>query len=84
MVIAGVILVVLGLAGAINACVTGLADRGLVVAGVAGLVFAAGCALIVIGAGRLGYHYRPKGAPPGDMSLDEPQDPRDIPRGQPR
>jgi hypothetical protein len=34
---------------------------------VAGLSFATGIVLLAVGAARRGYHYRPVGAPPGDM-----------------
>lgn len=61
----GAALVVLGIAGSVNACVT--EDADYVLALFAGLAFAIGCVLLAIGAARRGYHHRPLGAPPGDM-----------------
>jgi hypothetical protein len=65
MLVLGAVLVVLGIAGSANACVS--EDRNLTMALIAGLSFAIGCVLLAIGAVRRGYHYRPEGAPPGDM-----------------
>ena len=65
MLILGAVLVVLGIAGSVNACMS--EDRNLTVALIAGLSLAVGMLLLAIGGARRGYHYRPEGAPPGDM-----------------
>ena len=63
--ILGAALVALGIAGSVNACMS--EDQDLTVALIAGLSLAAGCILLAVGGARRGYHYRPEGAPPGDM-----------------
>lgn len=68
--IAGVILTVLGLAGSVNACQTDT-DPDYIVAAISGLSFAAGLVCLAVGAARRGYHRRPLGAPPGDMDPDK-------------
>jgi hypothetical protein len=78
MLILGAALVVLGIAGSVNACMS--EDRDLTVALIAGLSLASGCVLLAIGGARRGYHYRPQGAPPGDMdpqkaNLPAPENP---------
>ena len=65
MLVLGAVLVVLGIAGSVNACVS--EDRDVTMALIAGLSLAIGCVLLAVGAARRGYHYRPEGAPPGDM-----------------
>ena len=75
----GAALVVLGIAGSINACST--EDGDAVLSVFAGLAFASGCVVLALGAARRGYHYRPIGAPPGDMDpekaeLPTPDNPR--------
>ncbi|HTM33996.1 MAG TPA: hypothetical protein VL263_21945 [Vicinamibacterales bacterium] len=65
MLVLGAALVVLGIAGSANACMS--EDRNLTMALIAGLSLAIGCVLLAVGAVRRGYHYRPEGAPPGDM-----------------
>jgi hypothetical protein len=65
----GAALVVLGIAGSVNACVT--EDADYVLSLFAGLAFAIGCVLLAVGAARRGYHYRPVGAPPGDMDPEK-------------
>ena len=65
----GAVLVVLGIAGSVNACVT--EDGDSMMSLFAGLSFAVGCVLLAVGAGRRGYHYRPIGAPPGDMDPEK-------------
>jgi hypothetical protein len=80
--IGGFILFVVGLAGAVNACLAGPGDRDTATAAVSGLLFALGLSLLAIGAAKRGYHRRPIGAPPGDMDPDKatstppPEDPR--------
>jgi hypothetical protein len=69
MLVLGAVLVVLGIAGSVNACVS--EDRDLTMALVAGLSFATGCVLLAVGGVRRGYHYRPEGAPPGDMDPEK-------------
>jgi hypothetical protein len=69
MLVLGAVLVVIGMAGSVNACVTENADYLLSM--FAGLAFAAGCVLLAVGATRRGYHYRPTGAPPGDMDPEK-------------
>jgi hypothetical protein len=78
MLVLGAVLVVLGIAGSVSACVT--EDRDLTMALVAGLSLATGAVLLVVGGARRGYHYRPEGVPPGDMDpekaeLPAPQNP---------
>jgi hypothetical protein len=65
MLVLGAVLVMLGIAGSVNACVS--EDRNFTMALIAGLSLAIGSVLLAVGAVRRGYHYRPKGAPPGDM-----------------
>ena len=65
----GAALVLLGFAGSVNACVT--EDPDYVMSLFAGLAFAVGCVLLALGAARRGYHYRPLGAPPGDMDPEK-------------
>ena len=65
----GALLVVVGIAGSVNACVT--EDGDSMVSLAAGLSFAIGCVLLILGAARRGYHYRPVGAPPGDMDPEK-------------
>jgi hypothetical protein len=62
MLVLGAVLVVLGIAGSVSACVT--EDRDLTMALVAGLSLATGAVLLVVGGARRGYHYRPEGVPP--------------------
>ena len=69
--IGGVVLFVVGLAGAVNACLAGPDDRETTQAAVSGLLFAIGLTLVAVGAARRGYHRRPLGAPPGDMDPDK-------------
>jgi hypothetical protein len=69
MLVLGAVLVVLGIAGTVSACVS--EDGNLNMALVAGLSFAVGCVLLAIGGVRHGYHYRPEGAPPGDMDAEK-------------
>ena len=69
MLVLGAVLVVVGIAGSINACVTEDADD--VMSLFAGLAFAVGCVLLAVGGMRHGYHYRPAGAPPGDMDPEK-------------
>ena len=74
----GALLVLAGVAGSVNACVS--ADGDYVMSAFAGLSLAVGCVLLAVGAARRGYHYRPVGAPPGDMDrekaeLPTPQNP---------
>jgi hypothetical protein len=61
----GIVLVVAGIAGSVNACAS--EDADYVMSLFAGLSLAIGCVLLAVGAARRGYHYRPAGAPPGDM-----------------
>jgi hypothetical protein len=65
MLVLGAALVVLGIAGSVSACMS--EDRNLTVALIAGFSVAMGCVLLALGGARRGYHYRPEGAPPGDM-----------------
>lgn len=67
--IAGAVLVIIGIAGSANACLS--EDQDYVMSLFAGLAFAVGCVLMAVGAGRRGYHYRPVGAPPGDMDPEK-------------
>lgn len=82
MMIGGFVLFVVGLAGAVNACLAGPNDRDTTIAAVSGLLFALGLSLLAFGAARRGYHRRPLGAPPGDMDPGKatlhppPDDPR--------
>lgn len=71
MLIAGVVLVLAGLGGAVNACLAAPDDPDFVVAAISGLLLAAGLVLLAVGAGKHGYHYRPLGAPPGDADPDK-------------
>jgi hypothetical protein len=84
MMISGIVLFVVGLAGAANACLAGPDDRDTTVAAVSGLLFAVGLCLIALGAAKRGYHSRPVGAPPGDMDPDKTttQPPPEDPRGR--
>ena len=65
--VVGVVLVALGLGGAIYASQGDLSDGGLLVAGLSGLALAIGMTCLGFGAFRRGYHYRPIGSPPHDM-----------------
>jgi hypothetical protein len=67
----GVVLVILGLAGAVSACQRGAEGPDLLVATISGLATAAGLALIGVGGMRRGYHYKPRGEPPADMDPDK-------------
>ena len=71
LIIGGVVLFVVGLAGAVNSCLAGPDDRETTQAAVSGLLFALGLTLIAVGAAKRGYHRRPLGAPPGDMDPDK-------------
>lgn len=71
LIVGGFVLVLLGLGGTVSACQTGAEDRDMVMSVLAGLAVAIGLALIGIGGMRGGYHYRPHGAPPGDMDPDK-------------
>lgn len=76
MVLIGVLLVLAGTGGAMNACLTaGPEDSDLVLSVVSGLAFATGIVLIALGGARHGYHYRPLGAPPGDADPDKVDSP---------
>jgi hypothetical protein len=78
MLVLGAVLLVIGIAGSVNACVT--EDPDYVLSLGAGLSFATGIVLLAIGAAKRGYHYRPVGAPPGDMDPEK----ADLPTpGQP-
>jgi hypothetical protein len=65
----GAVFLVAGIAGSVNACAT--EDADYVMSLFAGLSFAIGCVLLAVGAARRGYHYRPIGAPPGDMDPEK-------------
>ena len=65
----GAVFVVAGIAGSVNACAA--EDGDLVMSLLAGLSLAVGCLLLAVGAARRGYHYRPVGAPPGDMDAEK-------------
>ena len=69
MLVLGAALIVLGIAGSVNACMS--EDRNLTMSLIAGLSFATGCVLLAIGGARRGYHYRPEGTPPGDMDPEK-------------
>jgi hypothetical protein len=53
----------------VGACVTEPGDYTLSL--LSGLSLAIGSLLILFGAARRGYHYRPVGAPPGDMDPEK-------------
>jgi hypothetical protein len=63
----GALLIVLGLGGAVNACMADAADNDTTVAMMAGLAFAIGLLMLGVGAASGGYHRKPLGAPPRDM-----------------
>jgi hypothetical protein len=65
----GALLLVAGIAGSVNACVG--EDPDYLVSVFAGLSLAIGSVLLILGAARRGYHYRPVGAPPGDMDPEK-------------
>ena len=69
MLVLGAVLVILGLAGSVNACAS--ESSSLAMSLLAGLSLAAGVVLLVVGGARRGYHYRPEGAPPGDADPDK-------------
>ena len=69
MLILGAVLVVLGIAGSVNACTT--EDPDYMTSLAAALSFATGIVLLAVGGARRGYHYRPVGAPPGDMDAEK-------------
>lgn len=71
----GVVLVLLGLGGAIGACTTNPSEINLVQVTLAGLSMGIGLVAIAIGAARHGYHRRPLGSPPGDTDPDKVSDP---------
>jgi hypothetical protein len=73
--IGGFVLFVVGLAGAVNACLAGPEDNDTLSAAVSGLVFALGLCLLAVGVAKRGYHRRPLGAPPGDMDPDKAASP---------
>jgi uncharacterized membrane protein HdeD (DUF308 family) len=73
--IGGLLLVMLGLFGAANACVVHRDDPNLLVATVSGLAVGIGFVWMGIVAARHGYHRRPPGAPPGDMDPHKVTDP---------
>jgi hypothetical protein len=73
--IGGLMLVMLGLLGAANACVVHREEPNLLVASLSGLAVAVGFVSLGIMAGRHGYHRRPPGAPPGDMDPQKTTDP---------
>jgi hypothetical protein len=73
--IGGLLLVMLGLAGAADACVIHRDDPNLLVATLSGLSVGIGLVWMGIMAARHGYHRRPPGAPPGDMDPEKATDP---------
>lgn len=72
---AGVVLVLLGLGGAISACTSSPSEINMVQTVVSGLGLSLGLVMIAVGAARHGYHRRPLGAPPGDADPDKVSDP---------
>jgi hypothetical protein len=73
--IGGFVLFVVGLAGAVNACLAGPDGGDTTTATVSGLLFALGLSMLAVGAAKRGYHRRPLGAPPGDMDPDKATSP---------
>ena len=71
----GLMLVMLGLAGAADACVVHRHDPNLLVAALSGLSVGVGLVWMGIMAARHGYHQRRPGAPPGDMDPEKATDP---------
>jgi hypothetical protein len=65
----GALLMVVGIGGAVSACVG--EDSDYLVSVLAGLSLALGSVLLILGAARRGYHYRPAGSPPGDMDPEK-------------
>jgi ribose/xylose/arabinose/galactoside ABC-type transport system permease subunit len=73
--VGGVLLVMLGLAGAADACVVHRGEPSLLVATLSGLSVAVGLVWMGIMGARHGYHRRPPGAPPGDTDPGKATDP---------
>jgi hypothetical protein len=73
--IGGLVLVMLGLLGAADACVVHRDDPNLVTALLSGLSVGVGFVWMGVVAARHGYHRRPPGAPPGDMDPAKATDP---------
>jgi hypothetical protein len=73
--IGGLLLVMLGLIGAADACVVHRDEPNLLVALLSGLAVAVGFVWMGIMAARHGYHRRRPGAPPGDMDPAKATDP---------
>jgi hypothetical protein len=69
MLILGAVLMILGIAGSVSACASEGGNPTMAL--LAGLSLAAGVVLLVVGGARRGYHYRPEGAPPGDLDPDK-------------
>ena len=66
----GAVFVVAGIAGSVNAC-GATEDGDFMMSLFAGFSLAVGCVLLAVGAAKRGYHYRPVGAPPGDMDPEK-------------
>ena len=73
--IGGLVLVMLGLLGAADACVVHRDDPNLTTAWLSGLAVAVGFVWMGVVAARHGYHRRPPGTPPGDMDPAKATDP---------
>ncbi len=69
--LAGVVLVAIGLGGTLFGSQRSPNDSHLLVAGISGLILAIGVTCLGFGAMRRGYHYRAVGSPPGDMGTAE-------------
>jgi hypothetical protein len=74
----GALLVVLGLGGAMNACMGDAAEYDTTVAMFSGLAFAIGLLMVGIGAASGGYHRKPIGAPPRDMDPAAAEEPTPV------
>lgn len=74
----GALLVVLGLGGALNACMADAGDNDNTVAIFSGLAFAIGLLMVGVGAASGGYHRKPIGAPPRDMDPAAAEEPTPV------
>ena len=74
-IVGGLLLVMLGLTGAADACVVHRGEPNLLVATLSGLSVGVGVVWMGIMATRHGYHRRPPGAPPGDTDPQKATDP---------
>lgn len=75
MLVLGVMLTLVGMGGAVNACTADTDEQLVAVPFISGLSLAMGLALVAVVAARHGYHRRPLGAPPGDMDPEKVSDP---------